>query len=83
MNNTTPTVDDMRRLIARHLELSLVMVDEDDRLHEDLQMDSLELYGVLADAETMYGALPEPGTVHNHTTVAELHAVMLQARAGQ
>ena len=82
MNNTTPTVDDMRRLIARHLELSLVMVDE-DRLHEDLQMDSLELYGVLADAEMMYGALPEPGTVHNHTTVAELHAVMLQARAGQ
>ncbi len=66
------TIDEIRRLVAAELRRSSVAAA--DRLVEDLEVDSLEMVGIIAALEESYGIRIEEAELPDLTTVAELYA---------
>lgn len=81
MKPRAPSIEELCGLIADHLDLPPAAVRPGQRLGPDLQLDSLDLYAVLAGAETLFDALPPSGTLGVETTVAQLYAALLHARS--
>jgi acyl carrier protein len=68
---TTPTLEDVRRLVA--LQLGRRAVAAEDRLVEDLGAESVDLVNVVATAEERYGVTIDEAELPELRTVADLY----------
>lgn len=67
----TPTLDEIRRLVA--LQLGRREVAADDRLVEDLGAESVDLVNVVATTEERYGVTLDEAELPDLRTVADLY----------
>ncbi|WP_315387227.1 phosphopantetheine-binding protein [uncultured Stenotrophomonas sp.] len=71
--NTALSLQDLRRLTAAHLGRPLEEIGSQQRLVEDLEIDSLEMHALLIQIEEAGSALPDAGALHDVVTLADLH----------
>jgi len=76
--STVLSLQDIRKLAAAHLGRPLEEVGSQQRLVEDLDVDSLEMHALLIQIEEAGGTLPNAEALRDVVTLADLH----QAIAG-
>jgi len=67
------TLQDLRRLTAAHLGRPLEEIGSQQRLVEDLDIDSLEMHALLIQIEEAGAALPDADALRSVITLADLH----------
>jgi acyl carrier protein len=78
-----PSQPFVRALVAQACELTVQDVRAQDRLVEDLRIDSLELAGLLVDIETTCGVVIDAAVVQRLRTVADLEAAVRERGAAR
>jgi acyl carrier protein len=81
MTTSDLTLQDLRKLAAAHLERPLEEVGSQQRLVEDLNVDSLEMHALLIQIEEACGALPDPEVMPAVVTLADLHLAITDPEA--
>lgn len=71
--STVLSLQDIRRLAAAHLGRPLEEVGSQQRLVEDLDVDSLEMHALLIQIEEAGGTLPDAEALREVVTLADLH----------
>ena len=74
--STVLSLQDIRRLAAAHLGRPLEEVGSQQRLVEDLDVDSLEMHALLIQIEEAGGTLPGAEVLRAVITLADLHLAM-------
>jgi len=74
--STVLSLQDIRRLAAAHLGRPLEEVGSQQRLVEDLDVDSLEMHALLIQIEEAGGMLPDAEVLRAVITLADLHLAM-------
>lgn len=77
----TPTLDDVRSLVA--LQLGRRSVAAEDRLVEDLGAESMDVMNVIAAAEDRYGVEIDEGDVPELRTASDLYERVRVLAAGE
>lgn len=67
------SLQDIRKLAAAHLGRPLEEVGSQQRLVEDLDVDSLEMHALLIQIEEAGGTLPDAEALRDVVTLADLH----------
>lgn len=75
------TLQDLRKLAAAHLGRPLDEIGSQQRLVEDLQVDSLEMHALLIQVEETCGTLPDPDAMAKVVTLADLHLAIVDPEA--
>lgn len=73
---TLLNLQDLRRLTADHLGRPLEEIGSQQRLVEDLEIDSLEMHALLIQIEEAGGTLPNAEALRDVVTLADLHFAM-------
>lgn len=71
--STVLSLQDIRKLAAAHLGRPLEEVGSQQRLVEDLDVDSLEMHALLIQIEEAGGTLPDAEALRDVVTLADLH----------
>jgi len=74
--STVLSLQDIRRLAAAHLGRPLEEVGSQQRLVEDLDVDSLEMHALLIQIGEAGGTLPDAEVLRAVITLADLHLAM-------
>jgi acyl carrier protein len=69
-----PTLDEIRRVVA--LELGVKQVRGDDRLVDDLGVESMDLVSILSAIEDRWGVDAQQSDLSQLATVADLHELI-------
>jgi acyl carrier protein len=69
-----PTLDQIRHVVA--LELGVKTVGADDRLVDDLGVESMDLVAILAAIEDRWGIATDQADLSQVRTVADLHGLV-------
>ena len=69
-----PTLDEVRRVVA--LELGVKQVSGDDRLVDDLGVESFDLVAILSAVEDRWGISAREADLSQLGTVADLHQLI-------
>ncbi|WP_186308911.1 acyl carrier protein [Stenotrophomonas rhizophila] len=80
---TALTLQDLRKLAAAHLGRPLEEIGSQQRLVEDLQVDSLEMHALLIQIEEACGRLPDPELMEQVVTLADLYLAIMDPEALQ
>lgn len=75
--NTELNLQDLRRLTAAHLGRPLEEIGSQQRLVEDLEIDSLEMHALLIQIEEAGGMLPDAEALRDVVTLADLYRAMV------
>lgn len=67
------SLQDIRKLAAAHLGRPLEEVGSQQRLVEELDVDSLEMHALLIQIEEAGGTLPDAEALRDVVTLADLH----------
>ncbi|MFL9584722.1 phosphopantetheine-binding protein [Stenotrophomonas sp. AB1(2024)] len=70
---TVLSLQDLRKLAAAHLGRPLEEVGSQQRLVEDLDVDSLEMHALLIQIEEAGATLPTAEALRDVVTLADLH----------
>jgi acyl carrier protein len=70
----SPTLDEIRKVVA--LELGVKGVRADDRLVDDLGVESMDLVAILSAVEDRWGITSDQADLSGVHTVADLHALV-------
>ena len=69
-----PTLDEVRRVVA--VELGVKQVGGDDRLVDDLGVESMDLVSILSAIEDRWGVDAQQADLSQVATVADLHELI-------
>ena len=69
-----PTLDEIRRVVA--LELGVKQVRAEDRLIDDLGVESIDLVAILSAIEDEWGIAADESDLSAVSTVADLHSLV-------
>ena len=69
-----PTLDEIRRVVA--LELGVKQVRAEDRLVDDLGVESIDLVAILSAIEDQWGIAADESDLSSVSTVADLHSLV-------
>jgi acyl carrier protein len=69
-----PTLDEIRRVVA--LELGVKQVRAEDRLVDDLGVESIDLVAILSAIEDRWGIAAGESDLSRVSTVADLHTLV-------
>lgn len=75
------TIEELRELIAGHLQQPLACVGLHARLSEDLGVDSLAFYALMLEIEERSGLRVTPELARDVCTVEQLHHALLHLRS--